>query len=156
MMKADRTVMHRRAQRAEADRDKAVWERDYFRSEFARVVKWDRESREKAIAWEIDRFRRRVSARVMQGASLMLAFAVFLLLTACATPAVPISQPAPKATDARLCAKAEPEPQLAGSIVQPATDQEREATSAFLNYAAEVVSWGRRGWERAQIAAKGC
>lgn len=81
-----------------------------------------------------------------------------LLLTACATPSTPppIAQPAPKAVDPRVCAKAELEPKIAGGIVQPTTDQERDATAAFLNYVSEALSWGRRGWERAAVAANGC
>ena len=43
---------------------------------------------------------------------------------------------------------------MRGSVVQPATDAEREATAAFLNGEAEARSWGRRGWDRAQLAAK--
>ena len=79
-----------------------------------------------------------------------------LTLTACATPSKPgpIAQPAPKAVDPRICARIEPEPAVQGGIVQPATDREREATDAFLNGEAEARSWGRRGWERADLARR--
>lgn len=78
------------------------------------------------------------------------------LLVACATPSAPgpITPPAPKAVDPRLCAKAEAEPPVQGGIIQPATEAERTATEAFLNAEAEARSWGRRGWARVDIARK--
>lgn len=99
--------------------------------------------------------------RVRAGRRVGLGFlgcAAALLLTACATPSTPgpIAEPAPKAPDVRLCAKAEPEPSISGSIVQPASDDERAGTAAFLTSVAEALSWGRRGWERASVAATGC
>lgn len=66
----------------------------------------------------------------------------------------PVVEPAPKAVDPRVCAKADPPPVRAGGFVQPATPDERAATEAFLNYVSEIASWGRRGWERAAIARK--
>lgn len=83
--------------------------------------------------------------------------AVFTLaLTACAsTPKPPpIEQPAAKAVDPRLCAAIEPEPDIAGGIVQPVTDVEREAVARFLDAELDVRSWGVRGWSRADLARK--
>lgn len=78
------------------------------------------------------------------------------LLTACATPSrpKPVEQPAPRAVDPRVCARIEAEPPVKGGIVQPATDAERAATDAFLNGEAEARAWGRRGWDRADLAKR--
>lgn len=85
-------------------------------------------------------------------------FASSLILGACATPSSPprLVDPAPRKPDPRLCAPTEAEPPVRGSVVQPATDAEREATAAFLNGEAEARSWGRRGWDRAKLAAAAC
>ena len=85
-------------------------------------------------------------------------FASSLILGACATRSSPppLVDPAPRKPDPRLCAPPEPEPPVRGSVVQPATDTEREATAAFLNGEAEARSWGRRGWDRARLAAAAC
>ena len=85
-------------------------------------------------------------------------FASSLILAACATPSSPprLVDPAPRKPDPRLCAPTEAEPPVRGSVVQPATDAEREATAAFLNGEAEARSWGRRGWDRAKLAAAAC
>lgn len=78
------------------------------------------------------------------------------LLSACATPSSPgeVAQPAPKAVDPRICAHSEPEPAVQGGVVQAATDEERAKLDAFLNGEAEARSWGRRGWERADLARR--
>lgn len=89
---------------------------------------------------------------------LAVLFASSLTLGACATRSSPppAIEPAPRKPDPRLCAPAEAEPPVQGSIVQPSTDAEKDATAAFLNGEAEARSWGRRGWERARLAAKAC
>ena len=87
-------------------------------------------------------------------------FALLSLLSACATPSRqpmhPVEGPAPIAPDPRLCVPAKPEPPVQGSIVQPATDEERAATGAFLTGEAAARDWGREGWGLAEIARKGC
>ena len=65
-----------------------------------------------------------------------------------------VAQPAPKAVDPRICARSEPEPAVQGGVVQAATDEERAKLDAFLNGEAEARSWGRRGWERADLARR--
>lgn len=79
-----------------------------------------------------------------------------LILASCATPFPPdpgpIEQPAAVAVDPRLCAPAEPEPLIVGTIVAPVTEAERVATRDHLTSDAEGRSWGRRGWERSEIA----
>ena len=80
--------------------------------------------------------------------------ALSLALTACATPSS--LQPAPIAPDPRLCAPLKPEPPVQGGIVQPATDEERAATEAFLNGEAAARDWGRQGWARATLAKTLC
>jgi hypothetical protein len=80
-----------------------------------------------------------------------------LTLAACATPSSrppPLVDPAQRKADPRICAAAEPEPAVQGSLVQPATEAEKDATAAFLNAEAEARAWGRRGWDRAKLAAK--
>jgi hypothetical protein len=79
-----------------------------------------------------------------------------LALIGCATPSKPgkVEQPAPKAANPLLCARVEPEPPVMGGIVQPATETERDATALFLSGEAEARSWGRRGWERADLARR--
>lgn len=74
------------------------------------------------------------------------------MLTACATH----SNPAPLPPS--VCVEPEPEPVLPkeASIVQPVTDEERAGTGATLNWMAEVLDWGRRGWSVAETARKAC
>lgn len=45
---------------------------------------------------------------------------------------------------------------MQGGIVQPATDEERAATEAFLNGEAAARDWGRQGWARATLAKTLC
>lgn len=75
-----------------------------------------------------------------------------LALTSCAKPSSLVPLPP------SLCAETRPEPVLpdTAGIVQPVTDEERTQTSAFLNWTAEVLDWGRQGWDRAETAKKAC
>lgn len=76
-------------------------------------------------------------------------------LTACAGPRVkrgPATPPAPLAADPRICADIEPAPAVAGGLVQPVTQEQRDAVQAFLHGELELWSWGSRGWERARIS----
>jgi hypothetical protein len=75
-------------------------------------------------------------------------------LTSCATPSSPIEVPKPLAVDPRVCASLEKEPPVQGGLIQPATEAERLAVADFLNSIAEIVSWGRRGWERSDLAKR--
>lgn len=45
---------------------------------------------------------------------------------------------------------------MQGSVVQAATPEEQAALDAFLNWVAESLSWGRRGWDRADLAKGAC
>ena len=75
------------------------------------------------------------------------------MLASCETLSKP---PAP--IPPSVCVEREPEPALPddASIVAPVTEEEREGTRAFLNWTAEMVSWGRRGWDQAERARKAC
>lgn len=83
-----------------------------------------------------------------------------MILASCGTPSAPrpgaIEPPAPAACDPRLTAPIEVEPPVRGTIVQPVTPAEVEATRDFLNGEAEARAWGRRGWARAAVARAGC
>lgn len=84
-------------------------------------------------------------------------FAVSCLLTSCATPsAPPAERPAGPPPDPRLCAILQAEPPVLGGIVQPATEEERRQTQAFLEGEAAARAWGRAGWERAGLAMLAC
>lgn len=87
---------------------------------------------------------------------LAVLFVASLALSACATRSKlgSIAEPAPRAADPRLCARIEAEPSVVGGIVQPATEHERAETEAFLNGEAEARAWGRRGWDRADLARR--
>lgn len=77
------------------------------------------------------------------------------MLASCATHSVPpIEQPAPKAPDPRICVPVKEEPPVQGSVVAPATEEEREALRLFLNGYAETRGWGREGWAIALLAQK--
>lgn len=86
--------------------------------------------------------------------------AASLILASCggrsSLPTEPIVQPAAKSIDARLCAPLKPEPPVEGSIVQPVTAAEADATRDHLASDAEARAWGREGWERAAVAAEPC
>ena len=71
-------------------------------------------------------------------------------------PTEPIIPPAAKAIDPRLCAPLKPEPPVEGSIVQPVTPAEADATRDHLASDAEARAWGREGWARAAVASEGC
>jgi hypothetical protein len=73
-------------------------------------------------------------------------------LIACARPSSPTPLPP------SVCSDLLPEPILpdTAGIVQPATEEEREATRDFLTWAASVVDWGRQGWSRAETAKGLC
>lgn len=45
---------------------------------------------------------------------------------------------------------------MRGTIPQPVTPAEVEATRDFLNGEAEARAWGRRGWDRAAVAQAPC
>ncbi len=85
-------------------------------------------------------------------------FAALSLLSACATRSPPLAEaaPAPQACDPRLTVAPEPEPPVAGGIVEPATALERAAVSAFLSAEAQARAWGREGWARAGAASAAC
>lgn len=68
-----------------------------------------------------------------------------------APPAVRVT-PAPLAPDPRICAALEAEPDVRGGIVQPRTQEARDAVQAFLNGEIDLLFWGRRGWSRAELA----
>jgi len=86
--------------------------------------------------------------------------AASLILTSCGArsslPVEPIAPLAPAAIDPRLCAPLEAEPPVDGSIVAPATPAEADTTRDHLTSDAEARAWGRRGWERADVAKAGC
>lgn len=88
---------------------------------------------------------------IVQGVA---AGSAILLLAACAhdNQPGPITQPAAKAPDPRLCADIEDPPELAGGIVQPVTQAQRDAVQAFLNGELDLWAWGKRGWGRAALA----
>ena len=91
---------------------------------------------------------------MMQTAVLL---AAWCLLSACATRSHPAElQTRTAACDPRLISPIEPEPPELGSIVQPATEQERAAVAAFLSGEAQARDWGREGWARAAIARDSC
>ncbi len=71
-------------------------------------------------------------------------------------PTEPIVPPAAQALDPRLCAPLKPEPPVEGSIVQPVTPAEADATRDHLTSDAEARAWGREGWARAAVAAERC
>lgn len=82
-------------------------------------------------------------------------FALGLLLSGCGgipkdPPAAPT--PAPKRPPPALCQPIEPEPDVAGGIVQPITPEERDLTARFLQAELSSRLWGRRGWDRAAQA----
>ena len=85
-------------------------------------------------------------------------FAALSLSSACATRSPPPVEVAPalQACDPRVTAAPEPEPPVAGGIVEPATPQEREAVSTFLSVEAQARAWGREGWARAGVARSAC
>jgi hypothetical protein len=83
-------------------------------------------------------------------------FVISLILTSCAKPSGPIDTPDPVALDPRLCVEALPEPSIKGSVVQPVTEEEREATASFLTSVAAHRDWGRRGWELLGVARSAC
>lgn len=86
--------------------------------------------------------------------------AASLILASCggrsSLPVDPIIPPAAKTVDPRLCAPLKPEPPVQGSIVQPVTPAEADATRDHLASDAESRVWGREGWLRAAVAAEGC
>lgn len=45
---------------------------------------------------------------------------------------------------------------MRGGIVQPATPDEKAATREFLESQSDRAAWGREGWARADLAARGC
>lgn len=81
-----------------------------------------------------------------------LAGGAAIALTACASGPVKSPGPAPQAADPRICAALEPEPDVAGGIVQPVNDVERDAIEEFLSGEFDARAWGRRGWHRAAIS----
>ncbi|MCZ4109521.1 hypothetical protein O3U67_15635 [Brevundimonas diminuta] len=87
-------------------------------------------------------------------------FAASLILTSCGArsslPVETVAPVAPAAVDPRLCAPLEAEPPVAGTIVAPVTADEADAVRDHLTSDAEARSWGRRGWERAAVAARRC
>lgn len=89
--------------------------------------------------------------------ALLLFSASSLILISCAKPSPPVVEPArPIALDPRLCSPIEDAPAVRGSIVAPVTEAERQAVRDYLTSAAEVMAWGRRGWERATVARSAC
>jgi hypothetical protein len=58
----------------------------------------------------------------------------------------------------RLCADIPDPPKLpeGASIVQPVTDEERDATALTLSFVRELRGWGDQLAERARIAKQGC
>lgn len=79
-------------------------------------------------------------------------FVLLCLLASCDKPSSPTPLPP------SVCSPLLPEPVLPESagIVQPVTDEEREATRDFLNWTASVLDWGRAGWNRAETAKGMC
>lgn len=78
-----------------------------------------------------------------------------LSLAACADhpkPAPGVEQPKPPAPDPRLCTPIEPAPAVQGGLIQPVTQEQRDAVQAFLNGELDLWGWGVRGWGRAKIA----
>lgn len=76
-----------------------------------------------------------------------------LTLTACATPS------SPPLLSPDLCTKPEAEPVIpdGAGIVQPVTDEERQANRLFLGFTAAVLDWGREGWrQREEARRQGC
>lgn len=80
-------------------------------------------------------------------------FAISSLLTSCATPSSP-----PRPIPPSLCTEVErvkPLPDGAG-IVQPVTEDEREATRLFLTWVAESLSIGGANANKAETAKGLC
>lgn len=76
-----------------------------------------------------------------------------LTLMACDRPSAPRPfEPCPPSLEA----DAEPEPGARGTVVQPVTAAEIEATAGHLASDAAARSWGREGWRRAGVAADWC
>ncbi|WP_341020645.1 hypothetical protein [Brevundimonas diminuta] len=86
--------------------------------------------------------------------------AASLILASCGArsslPIEPAAPVAPAAVDPRLCAPLEAEPPAIGSIVAPVTAAEAVAVRDHLTSDAEARAWGRRGWERAELARLTC
>lgn len=80
--------------------------------------------------------------------------ALGLLLSGCAhdqgPPVAP--SPTPRAPPPALCQPIEPEPDVAGGIVQPITPEERDLTARFLQAELSRVLWGRGMRDRAVLA----
>lgn len=81
--------------------------------------------------------------------------ALFLMLASAASCAKPSSLTLPPS----LCTEVRQEPVIPdeAGLVAPADEAEREAYRAFLNWTAEVLSWGRENTDRAERAKQhGC
>ena len=76
-----------------------------------------------------------------------------LILTACDRPSPPAPfRPCPPS----LLAEQPAGPVVEGSVVAPATDEEREATAKFLNGYAYALDWGAEGWRLVWVARVWC
>lgn len=80
-------------------------------------------------------------------------FGLCLILTACGRPSAPRPfEPCPPILET----DAEAEPAARGTIVQPVTPEEIEATAGHLGSDAAARDWGREGWRRAGVARDWC
>lgn len=74
---------------------------------------------------------------------------IVFALVGCAhtSPPPPIANP-----DPRICAAIEAAPPIQGGIVQPVTQEQEDAVTAFLRGEAELWGYAGRGWFRAGLA----
>lgn len=86
-----------------------------------------------------------------------------LTLASCNTPSPrvpsgPTQPPKAEALDPRLCAEVEPTPTrpAGATVVQPATIEERTATSLFVAWVADLVDVATANQDRAELARAEC
>lgn len=82
-------------------------------------------------------------------------FAASSILASCATRSPdppPVEQPKAQAPDPKVCSDLKGEPAVEGTIVAPASIEERLATSLHLRSDQAARDWGREGWGRAKLA----
>lgn len=90
--------------------------------------------------------------RVMMPAALL---ALSLTLLGCMKP-LPEIEVLPVGPDPQVCRPIPKEPEPAGTVVSPVTEEERNATRDHLSSDVASRQWGREGWAIVAIAQRAC